>query len=153
MAHRKKIGAGFSREREISNGNLRMIGGKEFRPRKPVFGNKEEEDPALESESEEENWGWPYRFTDEYIDRVEEIYNLINDNGDYEQARDLFHQYSIGSIFTEDYQRLQNDLRNGMDLDGEEENMIKDLKEMVLDIINELKQFFGKRMRGGKKKK
>lgn len=142
-----RSGAGFSRERETTNGNLRQIGGKVYHPRKPSLSNDTKIDHALESD--EEDWGFPYRFTDEFVDRVEEIYDLINDNGDYEQARDLFQQYQIGTIFREDYQRLRNDMRDGMDLDGDDETFIKDLKDRVEGIIQEFKQHFGKRMRGG----
>ena len=141
-------GAGFSREREHFN-NIRKVGGRIYIPKEPPF-SKEKRDPALESESDEETWDFPYRFTDEFVDRVEEIYELINDNGDYERARELFQQHQIGTIFREDMIRLQNDMRNGMDLDVNDENFIRDLRGMVEGIIQELRQHFGKRKRGGK---
>jgi hypothetical protein len=128
--------------------NLRLIGGKEGQKRYPPIRDKEEENPALESEEENE-FGFPYRFTDNYIDNVEHIYNLINDNGDYEQARELLQSQNIGTIFVEDMRRLQHDLDNGMDLDAEEEQFIKDLTDMMKGIRDELRNHFSKRKRGG----
>jgi len=152
---------GFSRERETTNGNLRMVGessnsssdessidgGKISRPKNPEFYKKNERDNALEEEFE-----FPYRFTNEFIDRVEEVHDLINDNGDYERARDLFAEYEIQSIWRHDYQRLRRDLRRGMDLDEEDEALIEDLKNLIESIVDELKQHFGKRRKGGKLK-
>ena len=128
--------------------NLRLVGGKEGRKRYPPIRDKEEENPALESEDENE-FGFPYRFTDNYINNVEEIYNLINNEGDYEQARELLQSQHIGTIFVEDMRRLQHDLDNGMDLDAEEEQFIKDLTDMVVGIRDELRNHFSKRKRGG----
>jgi len=125
--------------------NLRLVGGRD-NPFKPHYIDEPEENPALEPEGED--FGFPYRFTNAFIDSVEEIYNSIN-NGDYEGARESFHSQNIGTIFGEDMLRLRNDLQNGMELDAEEEELIKDLRDMVVGITRELQQHFGKRMRGG----
>lgn len=125
--------------------NLRLVGGRD-NPFKNYSLDRQNENPALEPEEEE--FGFPYRFTNQYVDAVEEIYNSIN-NGDYEGARESFRSQNIGTIFGEDMLRLRNDLQNGMELDTEEEQFIKDLRDMVVGIRKELEQHFGKRMRGG----
>nr|WPF46837.1 MAG: hypothetical protein [Lake Baikal virophage 14] len=127
--------------------NLRIIGGR-ANPFKDVNVDEPKENPALEQDEEEE-WGFPYRFNYRYIYIVEHIYDLINDDGDYEQAREMFQTNNIGTIFREDYQRLQRDLDNGMDLDEDEEEFIKELRERVSGIVGELRRHFGK-FRGGK---
>jgi len=124
--------------------NLRLIGGKEHRPRLPKIRDTTEVDSSLEPE-----FDFPYRFDYRYIYIVEHIYDLINDDGDYEQAREMFQTNRIGTIFREDFQRLQHDLNNGMDLDEDEEQFVKDLRERVVGIVGELRRHFGK-FNGGK---
>lgn len=136
MGRHDKHGAGFSRERETNNGNLRMVGGASSLDKDD---NKKEELPEEdfpESDSDSDEEEILYNFDDRFLDRLNQIEEDLN-NDDYEHAHFLLKL--IGSKFLKSMEDFKIDLANGRILTNIERRHMMDVVKKVAECCKELK--------------
>lgn len=134
MGRHDKHGAGFSRERETNNGNLRMVGGASSLDKDDYKEKELPEEEAPESDSDEEEI--LYYFDDRFFDRLEKIEEDLN-NDNYERAHFLLKL--VGKNFLKSWADFRKDLADGKALTNIERQQMIDIVRKITECCKELK--------------
>lgn len=125
MGKEDKNGAGFSRERDTNNGNLRIIGGAGKRKRED---DESSSDDESESDDESRN-EYPYYYND-MLDVMEQD---LEDVGDEDERREIWEQYDMDNMYYDSENYLMNQVQNReIHLNNEQWNWINSVRHMYL---------------------